>query len=415
MKNLQHIGIYITGNVDTNWLVTEITNGTLFDFTPQLQGLHGEIFSALSLQQLIDEEIRHGQIRITTGNTNPLSTSSNGEQRRALLSHIIMKKPRYIVADNIFESLDIHACKTILLNLEEIAANTIIIQVINRKKDCLPFISRVYSVEGNRILSKQTAQSFLQLADDNHIFGSTIPGTLNFYANQNDPLVKMNNVCVQFNGRKVLQNICWEINTGEFWQLAGPNGSGKSTLLALITGDSPKGYGQNLELFGKQKGSGETVWQVKEKIGYFTPGLAQQFERQDSLEKMIIGGFYDSIGLYIRPTDMQVKLAHEWLKLIGLFAGRHQLFRNLTLVQKRMILIARAMVKGPPLLILDEPVSGLDDQGAAIFVTLVNKIASETDTAIIYVSHRNESDLSPDYIYELVPTSNGSIGIIPPS
>ena len=180
---------------------------------------------------------------------------------------------------------------------------------------------------------------------------------------------------------------------------------------SLITGNSPKGYGQDLVLFGNKKGSGESVWEIKAKIGYFTPTMTQQFERQDSIEQMIISGFFDSVGLYIYPSDRQVQLAREWLKLIGMYQDKQQPFRMFPEGKQRMILIARAMVKHPPLLILDEPTVGLDDEMAALFTALINKIAAESKTSILYVSHKQEPGLSPGKIFELIPTDNGSIGM----
>ena len=194
--------------------------------------------------------------------------------------------------------------------------------------------------------------------------------------------------------------------------MAGPNGSGKSTLLALITGDSAKGYGQNLLLFGVRKGSGESVWEIKKKIGYFTPIMSSQFERQDSIEQMIVSGFFDSVGLYIQPSDRQIQLAREWLVVIGMTSQKNKPFRFLSVGQQRMVLVARAMVKHPPLLILDEPCAGLDDEMAAIFTTLIHTIAAETNTAILYVSHKDEAGLMPDKVFQLSPSAGGSIGSI---
>ena len=165
-------------------------------------------------------------------------------------------------------------------------------------------------------------------------------------------------------------------------------------------------------LFGIKKGSGESVWDIKEKIGYLTSTMAQQFSRLDSIEKMVISGYFDSIGLYIIPTDTQIQLAGQWLKLIGLYDKKQKPFLSFSLGHQRLIMIVRAMVKHPPLLILDEPTAGLDDDDTLLFTALVNKIAAESSTAILYVSHRKEVGLKPKFIFELKAGDNGSIGII---
>ncbi|MEJ7588486.1 MAG: ATP-binding cassette domain-containing protein [Ferruginibacter sp.] len=413
MKEFQHTAFYITHEGEKDWLISQINAGKLFSI-PLLNELNGEIFSNSTLQHFIDEEFRHDHFEIATINKNSLSSSSSGEQRNALLAYIIEKKPGYIIIDNVFESLDKETRQSILIKLSALSATILFLQVFNRKSDLLPFIHTVYSIEGRRLISCKPRELFLEqpYSMANNTFEGSIPTPLARYELPDGPLVKMNGVSVKYNGRPVLQNIYWEINAGEFWHLTGPNGSGKTTLLSLITGNSSKGYGQDLLIFGQRKGTGETVWQLKEKIGYFTPTMTLHFDRQDSIEQMIISGFYDSVGLYITPTDRQVSLAREWLSVIKMDKYRMQPFRTIPPANQRMVLIARAMVKHPPLLILDEPTSGLDDEEAALFTHLINKIASETNTAILYVSHRDEEGLCPDKIYTLSPESGGSTGKI---
>jgi len=414
MDKEQPTAFYITHNGDKDWLMQQLAEGNLFDFLPPLSMLKGEVFSNKTLQYFIEEELRHDHFEITAGIKNKLSLSSSGEQRKALLSYIIAKKTDYIIVENVFDSLDKATRQTISSSLDQLAKDILLIQIFSRKDELLPCVETIYIIDGNTTSSKLNRDEFATsaLVNLDDIFIGTIPPPLKTYNLQNGPLVKMKDVEVAFNGRTVLQKICWEINCGEFWQLVGPNGSGKSTLLSLITGNSSKGYGQDLFLFGNKKGSGETVWEIKAKIGYFTPTMAQQFERQDSIEQMIISGFFDSVGLYIHPSDIQVQLAREWLKLIGMYEDRRQPFRMFPEGKQRMILIARAMVKHPPLLILDEPTAGLDEEMAMLFTTLINKIAAETSTTILYVSHKDEPGLSPDKIFELISTPNGAIGKI---
>lgn len=412
MKKIKHTAFYIAHDGDKDWLMDQMMEGSRFDI--HLNTLRGEIFSNNTLQYFKDEEIRHDHFEIAAGENNTLTNSSNGEQRKALLSYIIAKKPDYIIIDSLFESFDKEYRKSILLQLTKLSAGILFLQVFNRANELLPFIETIYFIKGRSVIARQHPAAFLAQFNlkGNDIFAGSVPPPLTRYEPQNGPLVKMKNVSVQFNGKPVLQNICWDINAGEFWQLTGPNGSGKSTLLSLITGNSPKGYGQDLFLFGHRKGSGESVWDIKEKIGYFTPSMTLQFERRDSIEQMVISGFFDSVGLYIKPSDRQVQLAREWLVLIGMYKDKNQPFRMVSAGRQRMVLIARAMVKHPPLLILDEPTAGLNDEMAALFAALINKIADETSTAILYVSHGQEAGLSPNRIFRLISSDKGSKGQI---
>jgi len=225
-------------------------------------------------------------------------------------------------------------------------------------------------------------------------------------------LIKLKNVNVSYGQRPILKNIYWEIKPNEFWQLIGPNGSGKSTILTLISGDNPKGFLQDMTLFGMKKGSGETVWDIKRHIGFFSSEMLIGFKRSDTIENMIISGFLDSIGLYNYPTDIQIDIAQKWLHVLNMFQLKDEYFNSLSNGHKRLVLIARAMVKHPPLLILDEPTNGLDDNDSEILAKLINKISEETNTAIIYVSHRKEAHINPNYVYELVPCKTGSTGKI---
>lgn len=391
----------------------QITAGALFDFPASLQTMRGEIFSNSLLQHFIDEEIRHDIVEVSTGHSSTLRHSSSGEQRKALLAYLIAKKPDYLIIDGVFESLDIAARQSVLTTLQTLSASTLIFQLFNRKDELLPFMETVYCIRERAVSSRYTPDAFRQaFAKAGEGFSGSIPPPLTAFSVPQGPLVKMRDVSVQFNGRPILHHISWEINAGEFWQLSGPNGSGKSTLLALITGDSPKGYGQNLMLFGNRKGSGESVWEIKKMIGYFTPKMSSQFERQDSIEQMIVSGFFDSVGLYIQPSDRQLQIARLWLEVIGMGDSKNQPFRMLPEGKQRMVLVARAMVKHPPLLILDEPCSGLDDEMAALFTALIHTITAQTNTAVLYVSHKEEAGLFPDKVFQLSPTAAGSSGAV---
>nr|HMP31442.1 ATP-binding cassette domain-containing protein [Saprospiraceae bacterium] len=203
----------------------------------------------------------------------------------------------------------------------------------------------------------------------------------------------------------------WTIKPGQFWELSGPIGSGKSTLLSMIIGDNPKAFGQNIKLFGIQKGTGESVWEIKKNIGYFYPKMLQLFKRNYTNEEMLLSGFYDSIGLYTTPTEYHKYIAHQWLDILG-HDFRVKKFQDLSYGQQRIVMIVRAMIKQPPLLILDEPTVGLDDANASLLVSLINTIAAEQKIAIIFVSHRKESKLNPNFVLKLIPSQEGSKGII---
>jgi len=404
--NVTHCGIYIAGQVNKDKLVQEIYTGSLAIPGHHLQNIKGALYSNLTINNFIKEELIHEHFDVATENKVSLVTSSGGQQKKALLNYLLDTKPQYIVIDGVFDNLDIASQEQIVTTLKNISSGVKIIQILNRKKDMLPFISEVFAVKNNLLVK---GWDEVHTTASNHFTG-TIPPPIHEYPVQQNPLVQFNTVNVSYNEVGIIKDINWQINKGEFWQLIGPNGSGKTTMLSMIYGNNPKAYGQNLILFGKRKGTGESVWEIKEKIGYFSSAITLEFDRSDTLEQMIISGFNDSIGLYIHPTDLQIQRAAAWLQLLKMYEQRKQLFRNFSMAQQRLILIARAMVKHPPLLILDEPTAGIDDESAELFSALVNKIAAESNTAILYVSHRDEQGLAPKYIFELEPGTDGSTG-----
>ncbi|AXP82837.1 putative ABC transporter ATP-binding protein YlmA [Mariniflexile rhizosphaerae] len=403
MKN--HIAIYISNNDDKLLLIERIVSG---DILVDLKGLNHALFSEITLNKFIEEEIVHGHFDVVTETKNSLLQSSEGERKKALLDYIILQNPDYIIADNVFGNLDVEKQAVIKETFTKLSNKTTIVQITNRKEDILSFVHKTYKlqagvlVEFNQIESSKTTNSIT--------FVEGLPQPYRPISEHINPLVKFNKVSVTYNERPIITDISWEIKQGEFWQLMGANGSGKSTMLSMIFGDNPKAYGQDITLFGIKKGSGESVWDIKRKIGYFSSEMLRGFKRLDSIANMIVSGFFDSVGLYKEPTNEQIKITEQWLHVLQMYTIRKQNFLELSRGHQRLVLIARAMVKHPPLLILDEPTNGLDDFDAKLFTELINKIATETDTAILYVSHRKEAGLNPDFIFELRPSGMGSIG-----
>ncbi|WP_157804949.1 ATP-binding cassette domain-containing protein [Confluentibacter lentus] len=402
-----HIALYISNKNDKHQLIERIIDGQLFD---GFSNLKGAVFSEIILNQFIQEEIIHEHFDVLTDTKNSLQKSSEGERKKALLNHLILQNPEYLIADNVFGNLDTSAQAEIQQTLKQLSLKIPIIQITNRVGDILSFIDKIYRLQENTLVPINDI-NFLKV-ETHTLFVESLPKNHHSTLKKINPLVTFKNVSVNYGDRPILNTINWEIKSGEFWQLKGPNGSGKSTILSMISGDNPKAFLQDITLFGMKKGSGETVWDIKRHIGYFSSDMLRGFLRSDSIENMIISGFFDSIGLYKFPLERQTLIAHQWLRILNMFDIKETNFLSLSTGHQRLVLIARAMVKQPPLLILDEPTNGLDDVDAQLFTQLVNKIASESDTAILYVSHRQEVGLKPDFIYELVPNENGSIGKI---
>jgi molybdate transport system ATP-binding protein len=200
-------------------------------------------------------------------------------------------------------------------------------------------------------------------------------------------LVYLKDVSLQYGNRKILDRIDWTIKAGERWSLSGPNGSGKTSLLNLIFGDNPKAYGCNIRLFGKQKGTGESIWDIKARIGFVSPELHQFLPQNQSVIDVICSGFSEAEGTFKNPTGYQRDVARRWLKTLNYAEIVGKLFGELSTSSQRIVLLLRTLVKNPPLLILDEPFQGLDSAHVRLLKNLLNRIAEESDCAMIFVTH----------------------------
>ncbi len=407
-----HWAIYSsTYSENTEWLA-DLLCGRFPEYLPGLHGKKGALFSAETLRRFILEEALHDDYRLTQNQHRSIRTFSSGEQKKALLKYLLANQPGFLVVDNVFDMLDAASREELLKHLVSLSEKMPMVQIFRRRDNLLPFIDKVLEIEGGQVVYQGSAAAFLQRYAQRQttILPGTIPVSSIDFGIPINPLVRFNSVSVSYGPRAILDAIHWEIRSGDFWHLIGPNGSGKTTLLTMITGDNPQAYGQDLILFGRKKGSGESIWEIKKKIGYVTPAMTVLFKGWHSVERMVISGLYDSVGLYRQPTTNELDLALRWLELMGLASMRKQRFADLSEGRQCMVLIARAMVKHPPLLILDEPIHGLDDQDASLVVALIHKIATESQTTLIYVSHQQEAGLYPNRVFELIPGENGSKG-----
>ncbi|WP_051315493.1 ATP-binding cassette domain-containing protein [Arenibacter certesii] len=408
-----HWAIFTDNNSKKEQFIKNLMKGKFPDALSSLSNKEGALFSKITLEALVNEEERH-DIKIITKNTSQrLSTMSSGEQKKVLLRYLLQLQPDFLILDNPFDNLDVESQQDLKKSLQKVGNSTSIIQLLSRKSDLLPFCTNHLILEKSELKEVELVKENSE-EEYNHFtpFNGQIPLPYTPTDFHDPILIQCKGVSVEYPGKKVLHNINWTIKAGEFWQLKGRNGSGKSTLLSMITGDNHKGYNQELYLFGKRKGSGESVWDIKKNIGYYSPTMTENFSGLHTAFNMVISGLNDSIGLYLRATENQKALAKKWLLLLAMWHLRDINFAELTTGQQRMIMTARAMIKHPPLLILDEPTAGLDDESATLFISLVNKIANETSTAVVFVSHRIEPGLQPQYSYELSPGPNGSVGKI---
>lgn len=347
-----------------------------------------------------------------------LKYMSTGEIRRTLLARSLLSGKKLLILSDPFAGLDAESRKILLEFFNTVANKQLkdddysdfprIILGMERYHEIPAAINNVLEFSENKISfcgSKNDYEKILQNRNqqnektrqkDRQEFENSVEKIKQetfvlhtVQENQKETLVEMNNVNVGWGDNRVLIDLNWKLNQGEHWLIRGPNGSGKTTFLELITGDNMQVFSNDIKLFGKRRGSGETIWDIKRKLGIVSYRLHVEYRMVGSttLENVIISGFRDSIGLYEATTDVEKDAAKKWLSLGGFENREKESFSSISYGEQRAILILRAAVKCPPILILDEPCHGLDENYRQKILDLIEIIAQSGTTTLLHVTH----------------------------
>ena len=200
----------------------------------------------------------------------------------------------------------------------------------------------------------------------------------------------MNAVSIRYGERTILDKLDWTVKNGERWALSGQNGSGKSTLLSLVCADNPQSYACDIELFGVPRGSGETIWDIKKHVGYVSPEMHRAYLRDLPAVRIVASGLKDSVGLYVKPTEEEYGICRFWMDIFGLKGLEERTFLKLSSGEQRLVLLARAFVKDPELLILDEPLHGLDNRNRRLVKDVIETFCRRRNKTMIMVTHYQE-------------------------
>lgn len=325
----------------------------------------------------------------------PLIQLSSGEHKRFQLAKSLINAPQLLILDNPYTGLDVSARKELNKILKEISDKGTQIILIPGTFSIPDFITHVAFLENKKLNFFGGKEKFKKtisiaiIADANHnqiIFNTDLLP----FSNENfqfGTVVEMKNIQIKYGEHTILQNLDWKVKQGEKWLLKGRNGAGKSSLLSMITGDHPQAYSNEIYLFGKRRGSGESIWDIKQKTGYISPELHAYFDKNVSCFNAIGSGYFDTIGLFKKLSTKQYNNILQWLDFLQLSHVSNKPLHSISASLQRMILLARALVKNPPLLVLDEPCQGLDRQQSEQFVSLIDHVCSNSNKTLIYVSH----------------------------
>lgn len=324
---------------------------------------------------------------------------STGEFRQVLIAREAGRNTELAVLDEPFEGLDVTARPRLMRQLAGWSAtDTLIVLTVNRLEDIPEFATGLALLNEDRLAAEGRPAEILNSPIGRAMFDGVehnqrtrkIPPPPVPVEYSGSSLIEMKDLSLAYNGRTVLENISWTVEAGESWLLTGPNGSGKTTLLNLISGDEPRGYGQDFRLFGKQKGSGETTSQIKSRLGQVSAIIQESAPRHADIIEIVGSGLKDSMVITSKLDGFEIDLVKQWLDILGLTGKEGIPFFRLSFGDRRLAMIGRAMIKHPPLLLLDEPMRGLDTDDRHRISHLVDILIRDTHTTVLFVSHRPE-------------------------
>ena len=323
---------------------------------------------------------------------------SSGETRKYQLIKTLLSDPRVLIMDNPFIGLDAETRDQLSLLLSELSHETLQIILVLSKTDDIPqFITNVVEVKDMMVGPKMTLAEYKSLREPDPLrvlSKEKEDALLRLPYNDNDyythEVVNMRNVAVRYGKRTILEGVNWTVNNGERWALSGQNGAGKSTLLSLVCADNPQSYACDISLFGRKRGSGESIWDIKRHIGYVSPEMHRAYKQNLPAVRIVASGLKDSIGLYVNPSESEYNVCRWWMDLFGLEGKEDRPFLKLSSGEQRMVLLARAFVKDPQLLILDEPLHGLDNRNRRLVKDIIETFCQRRNKTLIMVTHYQE-------------------------
>lgn len=351
--------------------------------TPERRGWQRHLYDAFGMEQMLDKYI---------------ILLSSGELRKLQLTKALLCNPKVLIIDNPFIGLDAEARLQLMSLLGTIASEgaTQLLLVLPRFADIPSFVTHVVEVRDMLVGKKMPREEYVAsrqptAADE---CGSVCQAIAALPPHADAPtsgeVVGMNGVYIRYGGRTILDSLHWHVMNGERWAVTGRNGSGKSTLLSLVCADNPQAYACDITLFGRRRGSGESIWEIKRHIGYVSPEMHRAYRKNIPAIDIVASGLKETVGLYAKPNAGERELCAWWMGLFGLAGMEERPFLKLSSGEQRLVLLARAFVKDPELLILDEPLHGLDDDNSLRVKAMIEAFCQRSGKTLIMISHYKE-------------------------
>lgn len=355
--------------------------------TPERRAFQKHIYEILNLKQLLDKYI---------------ILLSSGELRKYKLALSLFTNPKVLIMENPFIGLDKETREQLgkLLGLLVKEQDLQLILVLAKTDEIPDFITHIVKVIDRKVEAKteyiksqqvntNSPSAILHALGYKHVSDTSLPSSSSSIFPLQE-IIKFDKVTIRYGTRTILKDLDWTVKKGEHWALSGHNGSGKSTLLSLVCADNPQSYACNISLFGRKRGSGESIWDIKRHIGYVSPEMHRSYKQNIPAIQIVASGLKDTVGLYTRPNESEKQQCCYWLNVFSIGHLENRNFHEMSSGEQRLVLLARAFVKEPDLLILDEPLHGLDDENRVMVKEIVDKYCEDSSRTLIYVTHYQE-------------------------
>jgi len=333
---------------------------------------------------------------------------SNGENKKLQLLNALLQQPAVLIMDQPFTGLDTSTRQWLHGQVNRLKQSGVLVMVICSKDEIPDSTDKLIILEQGTMKTMEDRLSFQQqprVATNQTDSSITTALPLSAKHPEFDSIIDMEDVTVRYGEKLILDRISWRVLPGECWLLTGPNGAGKSTLLSLVNGDNPQAYANKIHLFGQRRGSGESIWDIKKKTGFLSPELHVYFNAASSGFETVASGLFDTIGLFRQLGPEDTEWVMQWMEVCGVSQLKEKRLFELSTGEQRMLLLARALVKDPPLLILDEPCQGLDPERKQRLLELINRVCTVTGKTLVFVSHY-EKDV-PGCVDKYIRVENG--------
>ena len=355
----------------------------------ELEKVRKHLYEIFHLEQLLDKHV---------------ILLSSGELRKFQLTKTLLTNPRVLIMDNPFIGLDVNARRQLaeFLTLLTKETNVSVVLVLSKTDDIPDFITHVVPVKDMKVGEKMTLQEYkdsmvpvpprmlseekerailslpYSAADDREVESGT------------EQVIDFRKVNIRYGERTILKDLSFTVMNGEHWALSGENGAGKSTLLSIVCADNPQSYANDIVLFGHQRGKGESIWDIKKHIGYISPEMHRAYMKDIPAVEIVASGLSDVSGLYRKPKPEQKAICEFWMDIFGIKQYADTTFLKLSSGEQRLVLLARAFVKDPSLLILDEPLHGLDLKNRRLVKDIIEVFCQRKNKTMIMVTHYKE-------------------------